>query len=192
MKEGLKMNVKECIGNKRSIRAYTEQEIPDEVISELITLGTKASTGSNQQPWGFVVIKDRDEIQALSDEIKDYLLKNIKQYPYLEQYESWFTNPKFSVFNHSNCLVIIYGDTSSHWYIYDCTLAAGNIMLAAHDMQIGTCWIGFAEHTCNTTEFKAKYNVPENFKLVCPMTMGYMKTKMTAPVRKEPNVFYFK
>ncbi|KZL89213.1 nitroreductase family protein [Clostridium magnum] len=186
----LKMNVKECISNKRSVRAYTEQEISDEVINELINLGTKASTGSNHQPWGFVVIKNKDEIQALSEETKTYLLKNLEQYPYLQQYKSWLTNPKFSVFNHANCLIIVYGDTSSHWYVYDCTLAAGNIMLSAHDMGLGTCWIGFAEHVCNAPEFKEKYNVPENFELVCPMSIGYMKTKMYPPVRKEPNIFW--
>lgn len=184
------MNVKECINSKRSVRAYTEQEISDEVINELLTLGTKASTGSNQQPLGFVVIRDKDEIDNLSEQIKAYFEKNIEQYHYLQQYKKWFTNPKFNVFNHANCIIIIYGDTNSHWRVYDCTLAAGNIMLAAHEMGIGTCWIGFAEHTCNTQEFKAKYNVPENFELVCCMSAGYMKGEMAPPTRKKPNVFY--
>lgn len=190
MRGVLIVNVKECISSKRSVRSYTEREISNEVISELITLGTKASTGSNQQPWGFVVIKDQEEIQILSEDIKKDLLKNFEQYPYLEQYKSWLTNPKFNVFNHSSYLMIIYGDTSSHWYAYDCTLAAGNIMLAAHEMGIGTCWIGFAEHLCNTPEFKEKYNVPSDFELVCPITMGYMKTQLSNPTREEPKVFY--
>lgn len=188
----LKMNVKECISSKRSVRVYTEQEISDEVINELLTLGTKASTGSNQQPWGFVVIRNKDEIQTLSEDIKIYLLKNLEKYPYLQQYKDWLINPKFSIFNHSNCLIIVYGNTSSHWYIYDCTLAAGNIMLAAHDMGIGACWIGFAEYVCNTPEFKQKYNVPKNFELVCTMSIGYIKAQISPPVRKEPNIFYYR
>lgn len=183
------MNILDCIDRRRSVRAYTEQEISDETIHELLIFGTKAATGSNGQPWGFVVIKNKEEIQNISEETKEYILQNFDQYPYLKQYEKWLTNPLYSIFNHASCLIIIYGDTNSHWYSYDCTLAAGNIMLAAHSMNIGTCWIGFAEHTLNTPEFKKKYNVSENYELVCPMSAGYMKTSLSASKRKAPVIF---
>lgn len=42
----------------------------------------------------------------------------------------------------------------------------------------------------NAAEFKQKYNVPENYDLVCPMSIGYMKTKLTPTKRKKPVVFY--
>ncbi|KMT22567.1 nitroreductase family protein [Clostridium cylindrosporum] len=183
------MDILECINSKRSIRAYTDEIIPEETLNNIIKLGTKASTGSGQEPWGFVVIQDKDEIDSLSEITKKYLLENMEKYPYLNQYESWLTNPRFSVFNHANTLLIIYGNTESHWHVYDCSLAAGNIMLAAHSMGIGTCWIGFAEHTLNTKEFKGKYNVPEQYELVCPMSIGYMKAKLAPPNRKKPIIF---
>ena len=52
------MDIIKCINSKRSIRTYEETKIPYETVMELLTLGTKASTGSNHQPWGFVVIQD--------------------------------------------------------------------------------------------------------------------------------------
>ncbi|AOY77803.1 nitroreductase family protein [Clostridium formicaceticum] len=183
------MNILDCINEKRSVRAYTDQQVSNETIHQLLTLGTKASTGSNEQPWGFVVIQGKEEIQKLSEDTKTYLLRNLDAYPYLKQYESWLLNPTYSVFNHASTLIAIYGNTKSHWYLYDCSLAAGNIMLAAHSMGIGTCWIGFAEHTLNTKEFKEKYRVPSEYELVCPMTIGYMKSKLTSPERKVPEVF---
>lgn len=185
------MNIIEAINNKRSVRVYKEEPISDSTIKELISLGTKASTGSGMEPWGFVVINDKEEIDMWSEKIKTYLLNNFEEYPYLHQYESWLKNPKFSVFNHTSTLLIIYGATDSHWFKYDCTLAAGNIMLAAHAQRIGTCWIGFAEYMLNTEEFKNKYHVPSNYELVCPMTLGYMKesTKLNPPKRKEPIIF---
>jgi nitroreductase len=186
------VNVKECINSRRSVRSYTDELIPDEVINELLVFGTKAATGSNAQPWGFVVIKDKEVIQAMSDEIKLQIHDNLDEYPYFRQYESWLTNPKFNVFNRANCIMLIYGDTTSHWYDKDCSLAAANIILAAQDMGIGTCWIGFAERYCNTQEFKAKHEVPENYDLVSALSMGYMKMQMTPPERKEPVVFYNK
>lgn len=183
------MDVLECINNKRSVRAYTEEIISKETLMNLIELGTKASTGSSMEPWGFVTIRDKDEIESLSEMTKKYLLENLEKYPYLNQYESWLKNSEYSIFNHANTLLIIYGNIDSHWYVYDCSLAADNIMLAAYSMGIGTCWIGFAEHTLNTKEFKEKYGVPEKYELVCPMSMGYMKTKMSPSKRKEPVIF---
>mgnify|MGYP000859442014 CR=1 FL=1 len=185
------MDIMEAISNKRSVRAYSDELISDDVLKELITLGTKASTGSGMEPWGFVIIKDKEEIDMWSEKIKSYLLDHLEEYPYLQQYESWLKSTKFSVFNHAGTLLVIYGNTDSHWYKYDCTLAAGNIMLAAYSKGIGTCWIGFAEYMLNTSEFKEKYNVPENYELVCPMSMGYKKEglNLTPPKRKEPIIF---
>lgn len=183
------MDIFEAISTKRSIRAYTDEAIPAQTLRELITLGTKASTGSGMEPWGFVVIQGKEEIEGWSERIKAYLLEHLEDFPYLKQYESWLHNPKFSVFNHAGTLLILYGDPQSHWYKYDCTLAAGNIMLAAHAMGIGTCWIGFSEYMLNTSEFKAKYGVPEDYQLVCPLSMGYSKVSLDAPKRKAPRIF---
>ena len=52
------MDIIDCMNEKRSVRTYKDEQIPLEKIYELLELGTKASTGSNQQPWGFVVIQD--------------------------------------------------------------------------------------------------------------------------------------
>ncbi|AZV58271.1 nitroreductase family protein [Clostridium sp. AWRP] len=183
------MEVLECISSKRSVRAYTDEVISKETITNLIELGTKASTGSGLEPWGFVVIQDKKEIDSLSEATKQYLLKHIEEYPHLSQYESWLNNPKYNIFNNAGTVLVIYGNKESHWHVYDCSLAAGNIMLAAHSMGIGTCWIGFAEVLLNTKEFKEKHGVPENYELVSTMSMGYMKTKLTPPERKKPLIF---
>ena len=184
------MDIFECIKTKRSVRTYEDKCISNEDMDKLIELGTMASTGSGMEPWGFVVLNNKEEINQWSEKIKAHLLENMDNFPYLIQYKSWLENPKYSVFNHANTLLIIYGDKNSHWRTYDCSLAAGNIMLAAHEMGIGTCWIGFAEYMLNTDEFKQKYNIPENFELICPMSIGYMKKRLDQPKRKKPAIFY--
>ena len=183
------MNVTESINTRRSIRSFTDQAIPQEVIDQLIILGTKAATGSGNQSWGFVILTDKDEMKQLSDGTKKYLRENLEKYPYLQQYENWIKDENFNIFYDAPCLLIIYGDTNSHWYVYDCTLAAGNIMLAASEYGLGTCWIGFAEHICDTATFKLKYNVPCQYKLVCPMVVGYHKLQLPPPNRKPAPVF---
>ena len=183
------MNTLTCINNRRSIRRYEDRPIIKEDLDMLLELATKAATGSGMEPWGFVVLDNKEEIDKLSEDIKANLDANLDKYPYLEQYKKWFTNPKFHVFNKANTVILVYGNKESHWYVYDCTLAAANITLAGYDMGIGSCWIGFAEAYCNTSEFKKKYNVPENFELVAPLSVGYINESLSTPKRKKPIVF---
>lgn len=184
------MNVTESINGRRSVRSFANQAIPADIIDQLVTLGTKAATGSGQQAWGFVIITDKNDMKRLSDEIKKYLGENLEKYPYLQQYKNWINDENYNVFYDAPCLLIIYGDTNSHWYVYDCTLAAGNIMLASVEYGLGTCWIGFAECICDTAAFKSKYNIPEFYKLVCPMVMGYPTAPLSPLSRKPATIFY--
>lgn len=183
------MNICDCINSRRSIRAFTNKIVQPDIINQLITLGTKAATGSGDESWGFAVITNKDEMKRLSDEAKKHLLENIDRYPYFKQYMDWLNNEKFNIFYNAPCVLLIYGDTNSHWTIYDCTLAAGNIMHAAKEYDLGTCWIGFAEHICDTEKFKLKYKIPDNYKLVCTLIIGYPKVELSPPSRKAPKVF---
>lgn len=188
------MDIFTCINRKRSVRVYEQRPISVEDMDNLLEAATKASTGSGLEPWGFVVLNEKIEIDGWSEKIKQHLLEHIEEFPYLAQYESWLKNPKFHVFNHANTVLAIYGNCQSHWKTYDCSLAAGNIMLSAFAMGIGTCWIGFAEYMLNTDTFKTQYRVPAKYDLVCSMSMGYMKEDVLArlepPKRKAPVVFY--
>lgn len=185
------MDIIKCITTRRSVRNYTHQLISSDAIDELLRLATLAPTGSNQQPWGFIVIQDKDEIEALNQAIKADLLAHLDEIPQFQQYRSGLENPKFSVLNHASNLVIIYGNTAAHYYVYDCTLAASNLMMAGRSMGIESCWIGFGEYYFNSPAFKEKYGIPAEFELVSPMTLGYPASKLSeGPARKAPMVFH--
>jgi len=62
-------------------------------VNQLLTFGTKASTGSNEQPWGFLVVQDKEEINELSEKIKEHLLQNMENFPYLAQYKNGCSIP---------------------------------------------------------------------------------------------------
>ena len=55
------METLEAIRKRRSVRAYTGDPIPREDLETIVDAGRLAATGSNQQPWDFIVITDRDE-----------------------------------------------------------------------------------------------------------------------------------
>lgn len=183
------MDVITAIETRRSGRSYTDQPLSAADINRLIELGTKAASGSNMQPWAFLHIQGKEKLDAMSEQIKADLDANIEKSPQLMQYKSWLTSPKFHVFNRASDVLVIYGDTGSHYYREDCSLAAANIMLAAHSMDIGTCWIGFAEYHMNSPEFRKEYQIPDQYQLVCTMSMGYAAAKADPPKRREPVIF---
>ena len=108
------MNVFECITTKRSVRHYEERPVAEKDMKDLIHYATMAANGSGMEPWGFVIINNKEEIEAWSEKIKAYTLAHLEDFPYLKQYEGWLSNPKFSVFNHAPTVMIIYGNTASH------------------------------------------------------------------------------
>ena len=74
------MDALQCILTRRSCRSYEDRPIPKKEILELLTVGTKAATGSGMQPWGFVTLEGREKIAALSDEIKAWLKENFADF----------------------------------------------------------------------------------------------------------------
>ncbi len=63
-------DVWEAIYTQRAIRRWTDQEVPDELIWKVIEAGTKAPSGSNTQPWRFLVIKDQETRDAISAQLR--------------------------------------------------------------------------------------------------------------------------
>lgn len=53
------METIDCMSTRRSVRAYTDEPVPWEVLERLTNLGVRAATGSGLEPWGFVVIQNR-------------------------------------------------------------------------------------------------------------------------------------
>ena len=183
------MELKDAILQRRSVRSYTDAPISPETIEALVELAVKAPTGSGLQPWGFALLQDKAEIDALSEQIKKKVCENIAAYPEFAQYESWLKNEKYSIFNHAGTVLVIYGDTASPWCVYDCSLVAGNLMLLAEEQGIGTCWIGFAEALFDDPAFKQAHKIPDSFKLVATLSMGFRKHETKPCERRAPRFF---
>lgn len=183
------MELKEAVWGRRSMRAYDERPLTGEILKELIALGVYAPSGTNFQPWAFVVIEDKEFMQKWSDQSKKLLLSTMNGKPYLEQYRRTLERKQFNIFYNAPCLLLIYGNTDSLSYIYDCSMVAQNIMLAAYEKGLGSCWIGFATAYGNTVEIKERLGVPEKYKLVAPLILGYPSKTKPRMARKEPLIF---
>lgn len=148
------------IKERRSIRQYQEKEIPDDEIEMILEAGRWAPSGSNKQPWEFMVVKDKEKIREI-EKAASYG-KFIKQVP---------------------VLIAIVGkpNINPKWYIQDTSLVSMNMMLMAWALKIGTCWIG----TMNRDKAKEILGIAKNDFLLTVLPLGYIKGDIPSPTMRK-------
>ncbi len=186
------MDIIEALETRRSVPSFTDRPIEDEVLKRLLLLGTKAPSAQNFQPWSFGILQGKEKIRKLAEEARTALLASLTPGSPLEKYAKMLSNPEYNMFYGSGTLLFVYGNTASPWYIGDCSMCIQNIMLAAHSMGIGSCWIGFADRLCSTEEFSARFGVPEDRKLVGVICLGYRDGDLPpVRLRKDPEILFW-
>ena len=110
----------------------------------------------------------------------------------LEKYAKMLGSPEYDMFHGAGTLLFVYGEEDMPWHIGDCSMCMQNIMLAAHSMGIGSCWIGFANWLCKTKEFGSRFGVPAGRELVGVLCMGYRKGELPpVRLRREPEIMFW-
>jgi len=189
-------DVIEVIKTRRCIREYLDKEISDNDIKFLINCAGYAPSGLNMQPWGFLVIKNRDMILQLSETSKKSmipLLEDMKNTSKAaEEYLSFLKMNGSDMFYGAPVLIIILGNKNAPTAVYDCAMAAQTMMLAAQSIDIGSCWIGGAQHSMMDEKLLKELGAPEGYIAIAPLIFGYPKGKPKAPERIEPKVVWVK
>jgi len=179
------------IRNRRSTRAFLPEQINGAHLTEIIDAGIYAPSANNQQPWHFTVIQRKDIIDRLSIAFKEIARKSDNEYV-----RRFADNEKFHVFYNAPTVVLVSGDINSQSAAVDCAVALENIILAAESLEIGSCWVGLISILLNSEEgieFVKELEIPEGFKQIHSVCLGYKKIEVTnAPKRKQNNVNYIK
>ncbi|MDK2973859.1 MAG: hypothetical protein PWP08_230 [Methanofollis sp.] len=182
--------VLDAIQGRRSIRAYEDRYLDDETVLSIIHAGIHAPTTLGLQPWRFVVVRDHDLMKRISDYCKPILLLNLKDMTTPEAVEQkiLLSSKDFNIFYGAAVLVLVLGKEKSHFSTYDCTLCAGNMMLAAHALGVGSCWIGSIGPVADNPGLMKELKVPEGWMIVAPIAFGYPKEIPEKPPRREPEI----
>lgn len=153
--------------------------IPEETMNTIIEAGTYAATGMGMQSPIIIAVtnkKVRDELSALNAKImgKD------------EDFDPFYGAP---------VVLIVLADKNRPTYIYDGTLVMGNLMNAAHDQGIGSCWIHRAKEEFEGDygkEMLAKLGIEGDYEGIGHCVLGYADQEPVAKPRKENYVYYIK
>ena len=176
----------ENIYARRSVRNFTDDRVPDEVIGEILRAGTYAPTAANTQPWRFVVIRNQELINRYGQRAKKLWVEQFKDTtdPRYVSLTRVMSRPEMEVFYGAPVLILVFSAPDALRGDIDCALAAENMMLAARSLGIGSCWIGLASPLGTDPEFRKEIGVPDNHTLIAPLIFGYpLKEYTRAPPR---------
>ncbi len=173
------MEIMKEILDRRSIRKYLNKEVSEECIMAVLEAARLAPSGSNTQPWRFVVIT--------SQEIKEIIVKE-------DHNQKWMLEaPVFIVcVADISCRIpeassLVMDEMNSCFelkqIIRDTAIAIGHLLLQATHMGLATCWTGWYEQE----GMKAALNIPSDKFIVGVVTLGYAAESPAMRKRKELN-----
>lgn len=186
------MSVIENIKTRRSVREFTEKDVSDEDIKTIIDAGIHAPSGFDSQPWFFVVIKNREMMLRMSDHCKPRLLTQLDEATNdaAIAFKKELAKEEFNIFYDAPVLVIVLGNNAGFTTDYDCSMCAENMMLAAHSMGIGSCWIGAGCFIQDNPELLDELGITPDFKVIAPIVFGYPAKESGEIDKKEPEVVW--
>jgi nitroreductase len=175
------------VQTRRSVRKFKPDSIPGSDIVKIIDAARMAPTSGNQQPWKFLIIRDRNTINRMKEACVNKRLNTLgedQRRKEEEKIKTWlggyFSAPVF---------ILILTDNNSmypdynHW---DGPLAAENLMLAARALGYGTVFITDAIPESVTKEV---LRIPDNYTRVCITPLGIPSEWPAAPVKKNLEEF---
>jgi nitroreductase len=193
------------IKSRRSRRNFLDKEIPDEIIEEIIEAGRYAPSALNKQPWKFIVVTNRDSIRKLFSIVKDILTKisrfssvlkifkrELKDQQVVGAIKKTVSTSADTVFYDAPLLILIVSNkTADSYACRDCALASQNMMLYAHSLGIGSCFIGRADFLMRSREAKDIIGLPHQHKIQAAIVFGYLPHENETsppPTRRKDNI----
>jgi nitroreductase len=167
------MELMDVLRNCRAVRSYVSNPLSRELIERLIGAAILAPSAMNLQPWNFAALLDAKRIDSYAERARKWLLENPTFHGFGDQGRKMLEEPGFSIFHYAPALVLVMARSPERQASEDCCLAAQNLMLAARDEGIGSCWIGFARHWLNLPSTKKELGLPKGYCVVAPVVLGY-------------------
>lgn len=147
------MDALECIMSRRSIRTFTGEPVSDDHVETLLRAAMAAPSAGNQQPWRFVLLKERDARIAVTE-----------------------MTPYAKMLPDAGLGIVVCGDTRSlkhPMWEQDCSAAIENLLLAARAVGLGAVWIGFWPKMDRVELLAEALRLPEGVKPLSVIAVGH-------------------
>ena len=162
--------------SRRSVKKYTDKEVPKEIIDKVIEAGLAAASGRNLQAPIIVAVTNKEICDKLSAANEAVM------------------GASGDPFYNAPVVLVVLAEKRAHTYVYDGSLALGNMMLAAHEAGIGSCWIHRAREVFEMPEWQAwlrSVGVSEEVEGIGHLVIGYPDGEMPAAKERRPGRVFF-
>ncbi|MCI8674134.1 MAG: nitroreductase family protein [Lachnospiraceae bacterium] len=160
---------------RRSIRKFKPDMVPQETLDEIITAGTYAATGMGKQSPIIIAVTNKEMRDKLS------------------RMNAGIMGSQGDPFYGAPVVLVVLADKSCPTHVYDGSLVMGNLMLAAHELGIGSCWIHRAKEEFESAEGKEilkSFGITGEYEGVGHCVLGYVDGAYPeAKARKENWVY---
>lgn len=158
------MDAIEAIMTRRSIRKYTDKQIPEEVVQQILQVAMAAPSAGNEQPWHFIVIKERNTLLKITA-----------------------FHPHAHMLKEAALAMLVCNDPELEKFkgrgILDCSAATENILLAAHAMGLGAVWLGIYPVEERMAGMRKLLGLPSRIIPLSLVSMGYPNEDLKAENR---------
>lgn len=178
------MDVFEAIRTRRSIRVYEDKPVEEEKLRKVLEAARLAPSAGNRQPWLFIVVKDpkvKEELRLTKERLrppppKEPLPRGPPRGPPRDPIRS---APVIIV----GCAPPSESFPGTDFWKIDVAIALQNLVLAAWEQGLGTCWIGvFHEEE----EVKKVLGLPKEARVVAMIALGYPAEKKEPVTDRKP------
>lgn len=180
----------EVVENRRSVRKFKDAPVPEDHLTAILDAARMAPTSGNQQPWKFLVLRERGTIDGLKDAcIQASLEARRGRQGGVSEEESERVHQYFTDYLSAPVYVIVLTDNQSRYPTYnhwDGPLAAGYLMLAARALGYGTV---FATDSIPEAVTREVLGIPDRYTRVCITPIGVPEAWPESPPKKSLDEF---
>lgn len=150
---GDSMEFDDVVRKRRSIRRYTDEDVSQEHINEILRAAFYSPSASNKRPWHFIVVRDKDKRRKLGETTK---------------YSSMAARAPVVI-------VVCADEVEANRWIEDASIVTEHMHLKTTELGLGSCWIQVRSNEDRKNE---KYvsdllDIPENIRVLCLLSIGH-------------------
>ena len=164
-----------AIKERRSVKSYRPDPIPNKLLAAVLEAGTYAPTGRNMQSPIIIAVTDkklRDRLAKLNADVMGF------------DSDPFYGAP---------AVLVVLADRERPTYLYDGSLVMENLMLAAHSLGLGSCWIHRAKEVFDSAEGKeilSSLGISGNYEGIGNCIIGYTDTEPAERKPRKENYIY--
>lgn len=144
-----------AIMNRRSIRKYTDEMVTDDQVKILLQAAMAAPSAGNEQPWHFIVIRDREKMNQITT-----------------------IHPHAASIKQAPVAILVCADTrlskyDVDYWVQDCAAATENLLLAVQDSGLGAVWLGVYPREERVSGLRQLFNIPQEVVPFSLISIGH-------------------